>query len=307
MAQEPRLNLSTTRLKTSQATRAALLVLAAAFLWGLLGIFGKLSQARGLSPLEIAFWRATLGGGLYLAHALLVRARFPRGRDAAYTALFGVAGVSVFYAAYQLAVRGGGASLASVLLYTAPAFVALMGRLFLKEKLGVREVVAVAGTLAGVSLISLGGGQGVHPTASALGWGLLAGLTYSLYYLYGKLYFARFAPVALYALALPVGAAGLAPFTHFVHKDAAAWGLLLLIAVFSTYLAYLAYAAGLRWLPATRASVIASLEPVVAALLAALVFGERLSPLAVLGAAVVLGAALLLSAPKTERGGGGGQ
>ncbi|WP_425148086.1 DMT family transporter [Deinococcus sp.] len=280
------------------AARAALLVLAAACLWGLLGIFGKLAQGLGLSPLEVAFWRAALGGGLYLLHALLTRARFPRGRDALVTAAFGLAGVSVFYGSYQLAVRSGGASLASVLLYTAPAFVALMGWLFLKERLGLRELGAVVGTLAGISLISLGGGAGVQVTGAALGWGLAAGFTYSLYYLYGKLYFSRFASVALYALALPVGAAGLVPFTHFVHKSPQAWGLLLLIAFFSTYLAYLAYAAGLKHLPATRASVIASLEPVVASLLAALVFAERPSALALLGATLVLGAALLLSVAK---------
>ena len=39
----------------------------------------------------------------------------------------GIAGVSIFYGSYQLAVKAGGASLASVLLYTAPAFVALLG------------------------------------------------------------------------------------------------------------------------------------------------------------------------------------
>ena len=61
------------------------------------------------------------------------------------------------------------------------------------------------------------------------------------------------------------------------------------------YLADPAYRAGLRDRPATRAGVIASLEPVVAARLAALLFGERLSPLALGGAALVIGAALLLS------------
>ena len=285
--------------------RATLLVLCAAFLWGLLGIFGKYALTQGLSPLEIAFWRAALGGGLYLLHAHVTRAAFPRGRDAVVTALFGLSGVSVFYASYQLAVRSGGASLAAVLLYTAPAFVALMGWLLLRERLGLRELSAVALTLGGVALISLGGGQGLHPSAAALAWGLTAGFTYSLYYLYGKLYFSRYSSVALYGLALPVGAAGLVPLTHFVHKSPAAWGLLALIAVFSTYLAYLAYSAGLRGLPATRASVIASLEPVVASLLAALLFGEHLSALALLGAGLVLGAALLLSVggEKLESGG----
>ena len=129
--------------------------------------------------------------------------------------------------------------------------------------------------------------------------GLLSGLTYSLYYLYGKAFFGRYSPAALFAVALPVGALGLLPFFQFTAKTAAAWGSLLALALLCTYLAYIAYSAGLRHLPATRASVIASLEPVVAALLAALLFGERLSPLALLGAALVVGAALMLS---TEKG-----
>lgn len=274
---------------------APLLILLAAVLWGLLGILGKNAQAAGVSPLEVAFWRAVLGGGLFALHALVTRAALPRGRDLLVTAAFGMVGVSMFYAAYQLAVRAGGASLASVLLYTAPAFVALLGWGLLRERLGAREGVAVAGTLTGIGLISLGGGQGVSVTGAALAWGLTAGFTYSLYYLYGKAYFTRYAPTALFAVALPVGALGLLPFVQFSAKTPAAWSSLTALAVLSTYLAYLAYSAGLRHLPATRASVIASLEPVVAAGLAALLFGERLSPTALLGTALVIGAALLLS------------
>lgn len=273
----------------------ALLILTAAVLWGLLGILGKGAQGAGVGALEVAFWRAALGGGLFALHAGLTRAQLPRGRDLGVTALFGLVGVSVFYGAYQLAVRTGGASLASVLLYTAPAFVALLGWGLLRERLGGLEALAVAGTLGGIALISLGGGQGVTVTGAALGWGLLSGLTYSLYYLYGKAFFGRYAPTALYAVALPVGALGLLPFVEFGAGTPAAWASLAGIAVLSTYFAYLAYSAGLKHLPATRASVIASLEPVVAAGLAAVLFGERLSAVALAGAALVIGAALLLS------------
>lgn len=121
------------------------------------------------------------------------------------------------------------------------------------------------GTLLGIALISFGGGAGVTVT-----------------------------PAALYAVALPVGALGLLPFVQFVPKSGNTWLTLGSVAVFCTYFAYLAYSAGLRGLPATRASVIASLEPVVAALLAALLFGERLLALALVGAALVIGAALPL-------------
>ncbi|WP_414656898.1 DMT family transporter [Deinococcus sp. VB343] len=276
------------------AVPPALLILTAAVLWGLLGILGKQAQQAGVGPLEVAFWRAALAGGLFALHALLTRAAFPKGRDLLITVLFGLVGVSVFYAAYQLAVRAGGASLASVLLYTSPAFVALMGWAFLRERLGPRELLAVGGTLGGIALISLGGGQGVTVTPLALLWGLLSGFTYSLYYLYGKAFFGRYSPAALFAVALPVGAVGLLPFVQFAPKTEGAWLSLGGLALLCTYLAYLAYSVGLRSLPATRASVIASLEPVVAALLAAWLFAERLSPLALAGAALVVGAALLL-------------
>ncbi|SMB91931.1 DMT family transporter [Deinococcus hopiensis] len=280
----------------------ALLILTAALLWGLLGILGKQAQAAGVAPLEVAFWRAVLGGALFALHAAVTRAPLPRGRDLGVTVAFGLAGVSVFYGSYQLAVRMGGASLASVLLYTAPAFVALLGVLVLRERLSLRELAAVAGTLAGIALISLGGGAGVTVTGAALGWGLAAGFTYSLYYLYGKAYFARYAPPALLTVALPVGALGLLPFVEFTAKTPAAWLSLSALSVLSTYLAYLAYSAGLRGLPATRASVIASLEPVVAAGLAALLFGERLSLTALLGAALVIGAALWLGLAENKSG-----
>ena len=279
----------------SDSLRAALLVLTAAALWGLLGIFGKFAAGMGLGPLEVAFWRAVLGGLCFAVAALVGRARWPRGRDLLVTALFGLAGVSIFYGSYQLAVQAGGASLASVLLYTAPAFVSLSALFTRSEPVGAREGLAVAVTLVGVALISLGGGAGVRVNLASLGWGLTAGLTYALYYLYGKAYFGRYSPAALLGVALPVGALGLAPFTRLHAPSPAAWGLLGLVAVLSTFLAYSAYAAGLRHLPATRASVIASLEPVIASTLAAVFFGERLGPLALLGAACVIGAALALS------------
>lgn len=281
------------RAPTPPVPAAAYIVLAAA-LWGLLGIFGKLAQSEGVSAMEVAFWRAALGGLLFVGHATLLRTRLPGGRDLAVTVGFGLVGGSVFYGSYQLAVEAGGASLASVLLYTAPAFVALLGVVVLKERLGRTELFAVVVTVAGIAVIGLGGGQGVTVGAASIGWGLTAGFTYSLYYLYGARFFPRYHSAALYAIALPVGAVGLVPFVQFTAKSPFAWANLAAIAVLSTYLAYLAYARGLVGLATTRASVIASLEPVVAAALAAVVFGERLSTKSLGGAVLVVAAAAWL-------------
>ena len=286
--------------------RAALLILVAAVLWGLLGVLGASAQAAGLGALEIAFWRALGGGALFALHAVVTGARPPRGRDLAVTAAFGLVGVSVFYAVYLIAVRRGGASLASVLLYTAPAFVAVMSIRVLGERLAPRDWLAVAATITGVALVSLGGGAaaGARVDAAAIGFGLVAGFTYALYYPFGKRYFTRYAPTAVLAIALPIGALGLLPFVELRPKSGEAWGLLAAMAVASTYLAYTAYAYGLRGLAATRASVIAAIEPVVAAGLAAAVLGERMTPVSYAGAAIVVGAAIWLGVRTGDRGTG---
>ena len=256
----------------------------------------------GVGPLEIALWRALIGAVLFGAHAAASgRWRVAR-RDLPALAAFGVVGVSLFYGAYMLAVQTGGAALASVLLYTAPAWVALLAWVALRERPTRRRLVAVAVTVVGVALVALGGGGEVRVGAAAIGWGLVAGWSYALYYLFGRRYFARYAAPAVFAVALPVGALGLLPFVSFAPKSAAAWGALVFLAVVPTYGAYLAYAAGLRRVEATRAATLATVEPVVAAVAAYLAFGERLSGLGYLGATVVLAGVVIAA---TERGGEG--
>lgn len=282
--------------RAAQAARwAAACVVASALLWSLLGIFGKQAQAEGVSPLEVGLWRAMIGGALFGTQAALTRARLPRGRDLAVTVVFGLVGVSLFYGSYQVAVREGGASLASVLLYTAPAFVAVLGWAVLRERLGPSEVIGVLASVGGIALISLGGGEGVHATPLALLMGVTSGLTYALYYLFGRRYFATYTPAALFAVTMPVGALGLLPFSGVSWHSPAAMANLVGIGVLCTFGAYAFHSAGLKHLPATRASVIASIEPVAAAALAAVLFGERLGPVALVGAAAVVGAAVLIS------------
>ncbi len=265
----------------------------AAFLWGLIGPVSRLAFQEGLSPLLVAFFRAVIAWAFFALHALLLRQVRLHPKDLPALLLFGLVGVSLFYGSYQLSVGYGGAALASVLLYTAPAFVALLSRLVLKEALDTPGLLAVALTLLGVGLMGLGGGSEVKALFPALFFGLLSGFTYALYYIFGKLYLPRYATPTLFLYALPVGALGLFPFVELVPLSPQALLALLFLGSISTYGAYLAYYAGLRRLPATRASVLATLEPVVANLFAFLLFRELLSPLGYLGAGLVLLAVLL--------------
>ncbi|MDQ3459661.1 MAG: DMT family transporter [Deinococcota bacterium] len=280
---------------------AYVLVFAAALLWGLIGAFSRGLLEMGVAPLEQAFWRAAIAGALFALHAALAREGLPKsGRDLLGFALFSLVGVTVFYASFALAVAAGGITLATILLYTAPAFVALLAWGLLRETMTARKLGLVAMTLCGVALVSLGGGEGVRVSPLSLFWGLAAGLSYSSYYLFGKWALQRYAPVAIYAVVLPLGALSLLPLVAFSPKSASAWGLLALLAVFSTYLAYLLYYTGLRTIEASRAVLVASVEPAFAALLAALIFGERFGALGLVGAGLVLLAAVLASLPARE-------
>ncbi|KPD28697.1 EamA/RhaT family transporter [Thermus scotoductus] len=270
-----------------------LYLLLAAFLWGLIGPVSRLAFQEGLTPLAVAFFRAGIAWVFFGLHALLLRQVRVERRDALPLLLFGLVGVSLFYGSYQLAVVYGGAALASVLLYTAPAWVALLSLVVLKEPLDRTGLLAVALTLLGVGLMGVGGGSGVRVLSLALFFGLLSGFTYALYYIFGKLYLPRYATPTLFLYALPVGALGLLPWVEFAPLSLRAMEALLFLGVFSTYGAYLAYYAGLKRLPATRASVVATLEPVVANLFAFLLFREVLSLWAYLGAGLVLLAVVL--------------
>ena len=254
-----------------------LLIFTAAVLWGLIGVFSYNILAAGVGPLELAFWRALLAGGMFVTHAASTRQlKVARRRDLLAFAAFSLVGITLFYASYALAVQYGGVSLASILLYSAPAFVALAAWFLLNETLTRRKLGLLALTLTGVVLVSRGGGAGVNVSEPALLWGLTAALSYSSYYLFGKWALERYSPVTINAFVMPLGALGLLPLVDFSAKSPAVWGLLVLLAALSTYAAYGLYYAGLKRVEASRAVLVASVEPVVAALLGALLFGERL-------------------------------
>ncbi len=278
----------------STRLRALLLVIAAALCWSLLGVLGKWAQGAGVGPIEIGFWRAVIAGTLFLGQVGLKKSRLPRGRDLAAAGGLGLVAVATFYTSYQYAVALGGASLASVLLYTAPAMVAILGWAFWRHRLSGTEVVAVAVSVAGVASISLGGGAGVVVTPGSLTAGLIAGLCYALYYLIGRPLFQRYDPAAILAVMMAAGAIALAPLTRSHPSNLVGWTCMVVFGIVCTWLAYLLNGLGLRNLPATRASVVSSIEPVAAMAWAAVFLGERLTPLAILGALLVVGAAVTL-------------
>jgi DME family drug/metabolite transporter len=279
--------------------RGYLYIFCAAILWGLIGPVARFLFEQGISPLEVAFWRAVLAWGFFAGHALAKRETRIARRDWPLVLVFAVFGVSLFFSSYQQAVKNGGAALAAVLLYTAPAWVAVLSSIFLKEKLTAKKLVALLLTLIGVAGVSMGAGLqgwagGMQRMPAAVTFGLLAGFSYSLYYIFGKHFSQRYSSANLFAYMLPLGAVGLLPWVEFVEKSASVWTGLGFLASFSTYGAFFCYYQGVKYLEATRAAIAATLEPVVAAVIAYFWWGERFSNKGYVGGCLILCAVVLM-------------
>ena len=272
----------------------------AAILWGFIGPFGKMAYAQGLQPLEVAFWRALLAWFCFSAEMVVMRktVRVTR-NDIVPLTLFSVLCVALFYGAYQVAVDTGGAALSSVLLYTAPAWVILLAKLFFNEKITTNKLLALGFTLGGIILIAASQGGNLSlakgdTMSVAIAAGLLSGFCYSLYYILGKFFSEKYSASVLFFYTLLPGALLLLPFFSFTEKNIWAWLSLGSLSVISTYGAYHFYYTGLKYIEAGRASIVATLEPVVAVLVAWCLWGEVFTVTGYGGTALILIAVIIV-------------
>lgn len=284
-------------------------VILAAILWGLIGPVSRFAFHHGISALEVAFWRAAVAAAFFLTQAAISRhgVRVSRA-DVPGVIAFGIVGVALLEGSNILAFSKGGAAFGALMLYSAPAWVGLGSWLFLKEKLPFAKVVAVGLTVMGVAGVALSGNDGIGTAGRGFGldavaWGMVSGLSYAAFYFFGAHYFRKYSPWTVMANSFPVGVVALLPFVEFRPKSPEAWIPLLFLGFASTYLAYFFYSLGLRRMSATRAAVIASVEPLVAAAGGWIVWGERLSVWGYFwGAWLIGGVFIVASIPEPEAG-----
>lgn len=272
----------------------------AATMWGFIGPLGKMAYGQGISPLEVAFWRALLAWVCFGTEVLIRRKTVTVSRkDLLPLAMFSVLCVTLFYGSYQVAVEQVGAALSSVLLYTAPAWVILLSRLFLHEKVTTKKLLALSLTICGVTFIAISQSNNLSVAdggvmALGIATGLFSGFCYSLYYILGKFFSAKYSAGLLFFYTLLPGALLLLPWFSFTEKTWWAWLSLVLLAVISTYGAYHFYYTGLKYIEAGRASIVATLEPVVAGLAAWYWWGEFFTPTGYAGAVLIIVAVILV-------------
>jgi DME family drug/metabolite transporter len=283
------------------------MIAAAGVLWGLLGIFVRHLNTRGLASMDLVFLRSlTATVVLFIGLLIFDRKKMKiRLRDFWCFLGTGIGSIVFFNYCYFTAVRMMSLAAAAVLLYTAPAFVMLMSAVLFREKMTGRRVLSVLLTFAGCACVTGLAGSGI--SAGGILVGLGAGFGYALYTIFGHYAIERgydsltitfytflvAAVTSLFMVRLPHVAGALS-------GSAAALGYVLCLGIVSTILPFLLYTLGLHFVQGGQASVIASIEPVTASIVGIILYHEALTAQTVVGIALVL-AGIAVGAERAEK------
>jgi drug/metabolite transporter, DME family len=288
--------------QTRDRILGGLAVVAAASIWATLGLFAKILYAQGVSFESLVAVRASVGWMAVMIFVLATgKAKSLRvsGRDLTLLVPQGLVGIGFFYLLYFFTVGESTVGTAAILLYSSPAFVVVLAWLFLNEALNPAKVLALILTGGGIFLVAGAyNPSDLEVTPTVLLTGLLSGLTYGLYSIFGRPVTGHLRPSVILSYVLFFGSlllvvTALPTLDTLVGLPMASYALLFVLAVVHTTLGFALYTFGLARLGAGRAAIVATVEPVVAVALGTALLGESLTVPKVLGALLVIfGAAL---------------
>lgn len=285
-------------------TSSVLLVLASGCMWGCMGLLVRPLNEIGLETMDICFLRGVVTFAVMLVGLLLFdrKALKVRVKDIWCFVGTGALSVSFFNFCYFKTITLTSLSVAAVLLYTAPAFVMIMSSFLFKEKMTGKKIAALAIAFAGCVLVSgVINGSGTL-NAKGVFVGLGAGFGYALYSIFGRYALQRgYSSITItfytfvFATLATVFMADVSSIINIVETRPGLSIYAAFMILFVTLFPYLCYTKGLSGMENGTASVIASIEPVMATVLGILIYKEEMTFVNAFGMILVLGSIVILN------------
>ncbi len=290
--------------KDNKALIGTVLIILAGCFWGSMGIFVRRLGKYGFSSIQIVSIRVTLAALIFaLVLFLKDRAGFKLSRrDLPLFLGLGFGSILFFTVCYFTAIRMMSLSTAAILLYTSPIWIMIMSILFFHEKLDRRKLIALILAFVGCVLVS--GIAGGEMTPLGLLVGLGSGIGYGLYSILGTVALRKYSSYTVTTYTFIFAAIGswvICRPANMIKKisDVSNLGFLIffccLTAVITAVIPFLAYTLGLERVEASKAGIIATIEPVVATLIGITAFSESLTLMSGLGIILVLSAVVILN------------
>ena len=282
----------------------AAFVLAAAVLWGSIGLFVRGLDTFGFTSMEIVLMRCAITAVVLFfygcaANRSIFRIRF---RDIWCFLGTGILSILFFNYCYVASIARTSMAIAAVLLYTAPCFVIILSAFLFKEKITAKKSVSLVLAFLGCVCVSgaVGNMEGFGFWGFLLGIG--SGIGYALYSIFGKYALMRgYSSITITFYTFLIAALGSIPFVSLgklagkIGRYPQSMAFFAGLAVFVTVVAYIAYTLGLNHMENGRASIIACVEPAMATVLGMLVYREKLDIFSFVGLLLVVGSTVLVN------------
>lgn len=283
-------------------------VIIAAVLWGTIGIYSKHLSSMGFGVLQLVSVRAVFSS-LFIFSFLLVKDRSLlriKAKDFPYFIGTGIISFVFFNWCYFIAINRTSLSTAAILLYTAPSFVMVFSAVLFKEKMTPRKISALFITFAGCVMATASfGGTGTGSSAAGILAGLGSGFGYALYSIFGRYALKKYDSytVTLYTFVFAsifMFLTGNVGSTFSLLRKSGAFNYAILLSLLATVTPFIFYTKGLTRLETGQASIIATLEPVVATAVGIALFHEPVSIIKIAGILLVIFAVSSLKGKAVE-------
>lgn len=190
--------------------------------------------------------------------------------------------------------------IATALLYTGPAFVTILSFVLFHEPLTKPKITALIITIIGSALV-----VGLIPLdlntfqLTGILFGLGSGFGYALYSIFSKFALKKYTSLSITAYTFIIAAISLLPFFPFQDKiyllmDPSVLFFAIGLGFLPTAFAYIIYTYGLNQTEASQASILTTVEPVVATLIGVFIFQEAFSAVQMIGMACIIGAVIII-------------
>ncbi|MRG86051.1 DMT family transporter [Salinibacillus xinjiangensis] len=280
---------------------AYLITILGASFWGLTGLFVESLNQHGFTAWEIVSIRLTSSSIILFLFMLLFSRKHLhiKLKHIPHFIGLGVVSIVIFNWCYFTVMEQTSLSIAVVLLYTSPVFVAILSKFIFNERITKGKTVSLICTVIGcalvIQLVPLGN---ISIPMISIFLGLLSAFFCALYSIIGKFISWHYNFLTITAYALFMGSLFIFPTSGLWQKVHAfqtvdVWVNVLGIALISTILAYTLYTFGLAYIESSKAAILGAMEPIVAVLVGVILFGDSLALLQILGIILVISSAFI--------------
>lgn len=271
----------------------------AVIVWGASFIATKIAVGQ-ISPIAVVWLRFAMGIPiLFVAVVMRKQFAFPKGGEWLYFALLGFLGISFHQWLQSNGLQTAQATTTAWIVSTSPAFIAILGWMVLKEKLNLTQSLGIALAMVGVLAVVSKGDISTIAVGSFGTYGdfliLISAVNWAVFSILSRRGLKSHPSTRMTFWVMTIGwlitsAAFLTSqsYAEIPQLDSRGWMAMIFLGIFTTGLAYIAWFDALSQLPAAQTGAFLFIEPLTSMVVASIILNEQVTPVSIIGGAVIL-------------------